>query len=88
MTVYVDEAKIPFRGMLMCHMVADSNEELHAMAQRLGLRRQWFQRGSVLEHYDVSLTKRRQAIELGAVPVDTMQFRALIRARMEKRRRA
>jgi hypothetical protein len=46
--VYVDElvvwahAKHRFkRGS--CHLTADSEEELHALAQKIGLRREWFQ---------------------------------------------
>lgn len=70
MTVYVDDAKIHFRGCLMCHMFADSLEELHAMAQAIGLKRSWFQKGDTLAHYDVSLSKRKLAEERGAVRVD------------------
>lgn len=84
MAVYVDNARIPFRGWLMCHMFADSLDELHAMAQRLGLKRSWFQRGSVLAHYDVCLTKRARALRLGAVAVDTEWVRARIRQVREK----
>ena len=32
MAVYVDDMKWPFKGMMMCHMLADTSEELHAMA--------------------------------------------------------
>ncbi len=53
------------------HMVStECPEELHAMADRLGLRRVWFQQGS-FDHYDVTPPKRRHAISLGAVEVDT-----------------
>jgi hypothetical protein len=69
MTVYVDDAFIPYRGMLMSHMMTDGDiEELHAMAKKLGLRREWFQRG---DHYDVSQSKRIAAINLGARAVPT-----------------
>lgn len=70
MSVYVDDARIHYRGWLMCHMFADSLDELHAMAAKLGLKRSWFQRGSVLAHYDVCLTKRNEAIRRGAILVD------------------
>lgn len=66
--VYVDDYRGQFRGMVMCHMVADSLDELHAFAERLGLRREWFQATSV-PHYDLSLTRRKLALELGAVEV-------------------
>lgn len=89
MAVYVDYARIPFRGMLMCHMFADSREELHAMADRIGLRREWFQKGASLEHYDVSLTKRLLAIKCGAVAVDRAWLKERIRAKIrEMERRA
>lgn len=85
MTVYVDNAKIPFRGFLMCHMFADSLEELHAMADKIGLRRSWFQVGTNLEHYDVSLSMRALALQHGARLINREQMRALIRTRMEAR---
>jgi hypothetical protein len=40
--------------------------ELHAMAQRLGLKRAWFQDKPGTPHYDLTPTKRTQAIKLGA----------------------
>jgi hypothetical protein len=66
--VYVDDAMIPFRRMKMSHMFADSVEELHDFAAKLGLKREWFQDKSA-PHYDVSLTVRKRAIELGAVAI-------------------
>ena len=65
MTVYVDDAEIPFRGMKMSHMIADTEEELHEMAEEIGLKRSWYQG----DHYDVSISKRREAIKAGAEPV-------------------
>lgn len=65
MTVYVDDAEIPFRGMRMSHMIADTEEELHRMADEIGLKRSWYQG----DHYDVSLSKKKEAIEAGAEQV-------------------
>jgi ribA/ribD-fused uncharacterized protein len=72
MAVYVDNMKMPYRGMIMSHMTADSNEELHEMAAKLGLNREWFQGlpKHTIEHYDISEGKRQQAIKLGAVEED------------------
>lgn len=69
MTVYVDDSRIRWRGMWMSHLQADSVEELHEFAERLGLKRSWFQAGSrpAAAHYDVSESKRLKAIRMGAV---------------------
>jgi hypothetical protein len=70
MSVYVDIAKIPYRGMLLCRMYADTPEELHQAAARLHLKRWAYKRGVVLEHYTVGLTQRAQAIRNGAISVN------------------
>ena len=73
MTVYVDDMfKYPigqFGRMKMSHMIADTDEELHAMAERLGVRR-WFQG----DHYDISISKRAEAISHGAVEITLKQL--------------
>jgi hypothetical protein len=71
MAVYVDDSRIEWRGKRWSHLQADSVEELHAFAARLGLRRSWFQARAgrpELEHYDVTESKREQAIRMGAIP--------------------
>lgn len=48
----------------------DSIELLHAIAKRIGLKREWFQNRPYFPHYDIrSATKRARAIKLGAVPM-------------------
>lgn len=79
MTVYVDNARIAFGRMRMSHMVADTLDELHAMAAAIGMRREWFQGSASTPHYDVSITRRARAIELGAVPVDRRELVEVIR---------
>lgn len=52
-----------------CHLFCDrpeSLEELHKLAQQIGLRRSWFQSNSVLPHYDLTASKRSKAIKAGA----------------------
>ncbi len=70
MSVFIDAYRFPFRNMKMSHMTADSREELHAFAERLGLRRECFQDGRH-PHYDISESKRLQAVINGAVQISS-----------------
>jgi hypothetical protein len=57
-------------GHQWCHMWGDTEDELHKLARRIGLRKEWAHRrrdGSV--HYDLVPTKRQKAIDMGAVEV-------------------
>lgn len=78
MTVYVDDMCAPFGRMFMCHMIADTDEELHAMAAKIGIARRWHQAPPRHDsHYDISLTKRALAIAAGAVEITWRQTGAL-----------
>lgn len=89
MTVYVDSFYIAASVMngsrtvrgKWCHLTADTSEELNAMADKIGLRRSWIQDEGIIgqEHYDVTMSKRKLAVEAGAVEVD---FREHVRKRM------
>lgn len=74
MTVYVDDMHALPMGRLgrmkMSHMIADTEEELHAMADRIGVARKWYQG----DHYDIALSKRALAIAAGAVSVTVRQL--------------
>ena len=78
MSVYVDQlivfggdsAPKCFRHKPSCHMYADTLEELHAMADRIGMRRSWFQNHPFLQHYDLVPAKRELAVRYGAVEHD------------------
>ncbi len=79
MTVYVDDMRAPYRGMVMCHMIADTDEELHAMAARIGVARRWFQKpGTERRHYDICLSKRTAAVAVGAVEITWRQTGAMV----------
>ena len=85
MTVYVDQPRNRLGRMLMCHMVADTPEELVEMAQSIGLRMEWIQyAGTWKEHFDVAKGKRLQAIQAGAVPVSARQLVDFLRRRRER----
>ena len=72
MTVYVDAAEHPYRGMLMCHLWADTLEELYAMVDRIGVQRKWLQQPPKASwvHFDIAKTKKALAIQAGAVLPD------------------
>ena len=68
MAVYVDDMRSRFGRMVMCHMTADSSEELLAMADKIGVHRRWLQYpGTWKEHFDIALSKRALAVKLGAI---------------------
>lgn len=72
MPVYVDRVNIRYGRMVMCHMIADTEAELHAMADRIGVQRKWFQDTSKASfpHYDIALSKKALAIAAGAIECD------------------
>ena len=78
MSVYVDDAKHSFRGMKMCHLLADNMEELHGMADKIGMARRWFQNRRV-PHYDICQRQRKLAVKAGAVEICRRQMVELIR---------
>lgn len=70
MSVYVDNMRAPLGRMVMCHMIADTSAELHAMAESIGVARKWCQdEGTPREHYDIALSRRGRAVALGAVEI-------------------
>lgn len=75
MTVYVDDMRAKYGRMVMCHMLADSDEELHAMAARIGVARRWWQSPEKTSgsHYDIALSKRAAAVAAGAVEITWRQ---------------
>jgi Protein of unknown function (DUF4031) len=84
MTVYVDDMyRYPMGEvgrMRMSHMIADTDDELHAMAAAIGIARRWFQARSH-PHYDIGIGKRDQAIQRGAVPVPMRLLATMVATR-------
>lgn len=73
MTVYVDTMRARFRRMIMCHMIADSDEELRAMADKIGVAQRWHQG----DHFDICDSKRLLAMQAGAALITWKQCAAM-----------
>ncbi len=71
MPVYVDDMEAKYSRMIMCHMVADTLEELHDMAEKIGVPKKWYQGPPVTRrpHYDICMSKKKNALELGAIQI-------------------
>lgn len=77
MAVLIDEPIWPFRGRLWCHLVSDTSyDELHLVAERLGIPRRAFQG----DHYDIPAELRDEAIAQGAQPVTGRDLITRLRA--------
>jgi hypothetical protein len=71
MAVYVDDMNAPFGRMLMCHLIADTTKELLAMVDKIGVQRKWIQdAGTAREHFDIALSKKKIALENGAIEIE------------------
>lgn len=82
MAVYVDDMQAPYGRMKMCHMMADTTEELLAMADKIGVARKWIQRpGTPMEHFDIAMSKRALAVAAGAQEVTQRHLGLLIGAK-------
>jgi hypothetical protein len=76
MAVYVDDMRAPLGDFIMCHMLADTIEELHAMADCIGMPRGACQHehlGQGWVHYDISLARRALAVRAGAIEITWRQ---------------
>jgi hypothetical protein len=72
MTVYVDDVRHRFGNMVMCHLWADTEAELLATVDTIGVARKWIQRPPKASwvHFDIALSKKALAIKAGAVLTD------------------
>lgn len=73
-----------FRWQHSCHLFADTDEELHAFAGRIGLQRRWAQlHRPEFHHYDLTAKRRARAVAAGAVEVSTRTLVLLVRSRRQ-----
>ncbi len=68
-------------GHQWCHMWSSDVDALHRLADKLGLKREWFQDKPRFPHYDLVPTKRVLAIQHGAVEKSLREW-------LEERKRA
>ena len=77
MSVYVDDAMIVRKlhrwPGKWSHLVADSIEELHEFAAKIGMERKWFQ-DKRIPHYDLTKQRRDAAIAAGAIPLSKREL--------------
>ena len=80
MACYGVQPIFPFGRMKMCHLWADTLDELLAMVDRIGVDRKWIQGHPTLSygkhrdaswvHFDIAKGKRALAIKAGAIETD------------------
>ncbi|HEY3087575.1 MAG TPA: DUF4031 domain-containing protein [Jatrophihabitantaceae bacterium] len=90
MACYVDSVRAyPDAGLRFsefCHLLADTREELHAMAAAIGMPRRLFQDHPWRWHYDLPRHLREQALRHGAREVTLHDVGALLRKRRNRER--
>lgn len=79
MAVYVDNMRARYGRMILCHMIADTDQELRDMAARIGVQQRWHQG----DHFDICLEKRALAIAAGALEITLRECAAM---RIRRRR--
>ena len=79
MTVYVADMNAKYGRMIMVHMLSDSDNELHQMADKIGVNRKWWQSPEKTSgsHYDICLSKKAKAIQYGAIEITWRQAGAM-----------
>lgn len=66
----------------MCHMIADTTEELLQMVDKIGVQRKWIQdAGTWEEHFDVCLSAKAKAIKAGATEITMMSLGRMLAKR-------
>jgi hypothetical protein len=63
-------------GHQWCHMFCRPGDEqaLHSIADKIGMKRSWFQDKPGFPHYDLTASKRKLAIELGVIEINLREW--------------
>lgn len=84
MPVYIDDMNAEKDGMIFCHMLADTHEELMQMAALIGLKPAWLQHeGTHKEHFDITIGKKRLALARGAQAITYKDAGAFVKRKRE-----
>lgn len=90
MACYVDPvARTPrtnkWRYVTSCHLICDTADELDAIAEKIGLKPEWKQNPlTAQEHYDLTESRRAEAIGFGAKKVKTSQFACIMQRKIKR----
>ena len=76
--VYVDDGSIDFHGVRVCWMMADTEDELHAMAARLHVKHKVFANDRT-RYYEITERDASRAMMLGAVLVERTVLLDIVR---------
>lgn len=80
--IYVDDMFAAFGRMRMSHLVADSEDELLAMVDTIGVQRKWRQgTPGKDDHFDIARSKRELAIAAGAIPISYRTLALMVACR-------
>lgn len=83
--IYIDSYNAPYGRMIMCHMIADTKEELLEMADKIGVNKKWIQAEDTYHmHFDVCLKMKAKALTLGAIEVSNMELGRMLVHKREK----
>lgn len=85
MVVFVDDMEASYGRMIMCHMIADSDEELLEMVGKIGVNSKWHQNpGDPNSHFDISKSKRKLAVKNGAIEITWSKLGKIVYSRRKK----
>ncbi len=83
--VYVDDMAAPYGSMIMCHLLADTREELLEMVDTIKVQRKWIQKKDTpYEHFDICIAKKKLAIQHGAKRVTSRQLIEVIKRKRQQ----
>jgi hypothetical protein len=77
----VDEGGGRWRWNNSCHLFTDNiADDLHGFAQKIGLKREYFQAVPGFPHFDLTKTMRSRAVREGATQVTSRQMAKMFHA--------